>query len=71
MNLSYCDYIANTLSYALAEDAALNPQTYIAEKDGPKLDLHPEYGYFLSTKKVIGVTDINGKKYKITIEEAN
>jgi predicted cupin superfamily sugar epimerase len=35
----------------------------------PKMDLHPEGGYFVSTKKTIEVQDINGKKYLVTVEE--
>jgi hypothetical protein len=33
-----------------------------------KMDLDPDKGYLLSTKKTIDVTDINGKLYRVTIE---
>jgi hypothetical protein len=33
------------------------------------MDLHPEEGYFMSTKKTIEVEDINGKVYLVTVEE--
>jgi len=67
MNLAYCDYIAHVISKAFFNDKPDN----MIEKVGPvKMDLHPIDGYFLSTKKTLEVIDNNGKKYKITVEEA-
>jgi hypothetical protein len=34
------------------------------------MDLHPTEGYFMSTKKVLTVHDVNGKAYVVTVEEA-
>lgn len=37
---------------------------------GPiEMDLHPEEGYMLSTKKTLTIADHNGKMYKVTVEE--
>jgi hypothetical protein len=33
------------------------------------MDLHPTEGWFQSTKKIIQVTDTNGKSYVVTVEE--
>ena len=40
----------------------------LVHKVGVEFDLN-EDGSFRSTKKTIPVVDINGKKYKVTIEE--
>lgn len=69
--LRYCDYIAHVLSGALRRDVDTNINTYVKSLTAVKYDLHKELGYMLSTKKTIGVTDINGNKYRITIEEDN
>jgi|TARA_B110000503_G_C7104391_1_gene395282 hypothetical protein len=71
--LAYCDYIADTIKVLLKADSRALEGTGTAILDyvgNPKMDLHPTEGYFMSTKKTILVTDINGKEYKITIEEA-
>ena len=62
MKLAYCDHIAATIKENLNDG-----YDYTA---GPiNLDLHPTEGYFQSTKKFIEVTDINSKRYRITVEE--
>lgn len=69
MKLSYCDYIADKIKKSLNKATDL----FDSEKQlnaGPvQMDLHPTEGYFLSTKKTVEVTDWNGKKYKVTVEE--
>jgi hypothetical protein len=66
--LAYCDYIADRIKYLL--DREIGDNDTMMEKTGPiNMDLHPTEGYFMSTKKTMGVTDINGKNYMITIEE--
>ena len=65
MNLAYCDKIADTVRKSLLKyDPAFSCLV-----SGVKFDLHPKEGYLLSTKKTISVSDVNGKGYKITIEE--
>lgn len=68
--LAYCDYIADRISKDLFEDASRD-SSYVSVVTTPKMDLHPEGGYFVSTKKTITVLDINGKAYTVTVEEAN
>lgn len=68
--LAYCDYIADRISKALFEDAS-SKSSYVSLVTTPKMDLHPELGYLVSTKKTIVVIDTNGKSYNVTVEEAN
>jgi hypothetical protein len=69
MNLTYCDYIAATLLEALRNDI-VDEYNAILKDAGPiKLDLHETEGFMLTTKKEIPVVDLNGKKYRITVEE--
>ena len=65
MNLAYCDYIADVISESLQSDSGL--VTWVTK---PKLDLHPEEGWLVSTKKTVECVDVNGKLYKVTVEEA-
>ena len=66
----YCDYIADRIKGALDLEVQAYPETTLVGKVGPvKMDLHPTEGYFQSTMKTIEITDINKKKYKITVEE--
>lgn len=67
--LAYCDYIAETIRSALREDAWHVEGTYIDRVEPVKMDLHPEKGYFQSTKKTMEVYDINNKKYRVIVEE--
>jgi len=64
----YCDYIAETINVSLKENVN-DKSTYISEVGGVNLDLHPTEGYYVSPKKTMSVTDKNGKKYIVTIEE--
>ncbi len=63
---AYCDYIAHRIKTDLSGH---DPERLIAEVSHIKWDLHPTEGYFLSPKKTIFVTDRNGKRYRITVEE--
>jgi hypothetical protein len=68
--LAYCDYIADRIKRALELDVRENPIYTYVNKVGPiKFDTCPKDGYFLSTKKTLEVIDINGKLYKVTVEE--
>jgi hypothetical protein len=74
MKLAYCDAIAHYLQKALLNISVEDTQKYKYIKGmvgGVMYDLHPEEGYFLSTKKTIDCTDVNGKAYRITVEELN
>ena len=64
--LAYCDKIADTIRKALLK---YDEDQIIGLVDRVKMDLHPTEGYFVSTKKTIDVTDMNGKFYRVTVEE--
>lgn len=66
--LAYCDYIASRIQSRIKGDILLD-DPYVKMVESVKMDLHPEEGYFQSTKKTIRVQDKNGKYYKITVEE--
>jgi hypothetical protein len=67
--LAYCDYISFRISQALQRDVIDNgPYSRLSYAGNPKMDLHKD-GYMLSTKKTMDVIDVNGKIYKITVEE--
>lgn len=64
--LVYCDKIADVIRNALLKYDA----DEIVGLVGPiKMDLHPTEGYFMSTKKTMVVTDMEGKRYRVTVEE--
>ena len=67
MSLVYCDKIADIVRTSLLK---YDPYNIIGLVYPVEMDLHPSKGYFQSTKKTIEVTDMNQKKYKITIEES-
>ena len=68
--LAYCDYIADRIKRALELDVRENSIYTYVNKVGPiKFDTCHKDGYFLSTKKTLEVIDINGKLYKVTVEE--
>lgn len=62
---SYCDKIAATIFDALK---APDPDGIIVHVGPVQWDLHPE-GYLLSPKKTLEVTDLNGNRYLVTIED--
>lgn len=67
MKLAYCDYLAHTIIRpALLADS--DREGMVHEVGFVKMDLAEE-GYMVSTTKYINVTDVNGKMYKVTIEE--
>ena len=59
MALKYCDYIADVIKKSLCADEGL-----VSEVGHIQMDLHPEEGYFVSTKKTIPVKDVNGENRK-------
>ena len=68
-SLSYCDYIAHTVV-----KPALNGD--VEDRDGPlstvsKIgnDLAKDGWALKTTKRTIDVTDVNGREYRITIED--
>ena len=63
-NVVYCDWIADLAS------KAVNGISTPFKTGSVEMDLHPEHGYFQSTKKTFSVTDPNGRQYKVTVEEA-
>lgn len=64
--LAYCDKIADTIKQALA---APDPDRILGSVGQVQWDLHPTGSYLVSTKKTLEVTDTNGKKYRVTVEE--
>jgi len=68
--MAYCDYIAHTIIRpAMLEDGYNECGGVIREVGHVKMDLEPIDGYMLSTDKTLDVIDMNGKKYRITVEE--
>jgi hypothetical protein len=63
--LGYCDYLASIISRTLR---ANDTENLIDVVSRPIWDLG-DNGEFLSTTKIVGVQDVAGKSYKITIEE--
>jgi len=66
----YCDYIAKKISDSLIEDLS-RKNTRLHDVMDTKLDLDPDAGFLVSTKKTIKVMDEFGNTYKVTIEEDN
>lgn len=64
--LAYCDKITDVIRKALLKH---DPDGIIGLVGPTKMDLHPTEGWFQSTKKTITVSDMNGKFYKVTVEE--
>ena len=69
LKLAYCDYIAARI-HTLVSNEINDNQTMMESVSTPKMDLHPTEGYFMSTKKVLTVHDMNGEAYVVTVEEA-
>jgi len=63
--VAYCDYIAHNIVGNLK---ANDTERLLASVSRPKYDL-TESGGFASTKKTIEVEDLNGRKYRVTVEE--
>lgn len=64
---SYTDYIAATIYDAFK---GRDPEGIVSESGRVKWDLHPTEGYLLSTKKTLEITDRNGNRYLVTVEDA-
>lgn len=63
--LSYCDYIANIIQKSLMQF----DQENLLDKIGRiRLDLDSE-GVFQTTVKTIDIVDMQGKAYRVTIQE--
>ena len=62
----YCDYIAHLCREALSKD----PDWLLSHVGKIDWDLDYDTGSLKSTTKVILLEDNNGKKYKVTVEEA-
>ena len=67
--LAYCDYIANLIQNNLKYEDSRS-RAMLTSVGKMQYDLTPE-GSFQSTKKTILVEDINGKQYRISVEEVN
>lgn len=65
LKLAYCDYIAKVIQKNLLQIDELK----ILEQVGKiQFDLG-EFGEFCSTTKTIDVLDMQGKQYRITVQE--
>ena len=63
--LSYCDYIANIIQKSLMQF----DQENLLDKIGRiRLDLDPD-GVFQTTVKTIDIVDMQGKAYRVTVQE--
>ena len=67
--MAYCDYIAHTIVKPALEMDSNSDQGLMVNVSHVTMDLHPKEGWMRSTVKTINCSDINGKEYKITIEE--
>lgn len=65
--LAYCDKIADVVRKSLLKH---DPDGIVGLVGPVKFDLDPDGGWMVSTKKTVEVSDMNGKWYKVTIEEA-
>jgi hypothetical protein len=73
MKLSYCDYIAYKLRETLMTEskrlaACSHDGVGLTDISSASWDLSPE-GAYLSSKKTIHVSDHNGTRYRVTVEE--
>ena len=66
--LVYCDYIAHLIATNTKKNDC--EQSKLLLEVGPsRMDLHPQFGHLVSTKRTIEVIDKQNKKYRITVEE--
>lgn len=63
---SYTPYIAGTVFDALK---ARDPNGIITEAKPYRSHLHPQGGYLLTHRKTLEVSDMNGNRYRVTIED--
>lgn len=67
--LQYCDCIADLIRKAMHSDSRQgNCVSKIFRAEHVMADLDSEEGWLRSTKKTITVTDLNGQKYRVTVE---
>ena len=66
--LAYCDYIAHTIIQPACEEDKARSSGRLKEVGNIKMDL-AKAGYLQSTKRTVDIVDVNGKSYRITIEE--
>lgn len=64
--LAYCDYIADEINVLFWSQQS---EAIITKVGNVEYDLHPEQGWMMSTKKTMKLTDMNGKMYRVTVEE--
>lgn len=65
MTLAYCDYIAHLIAGHIRH---FDTQGILWQVDRPRMDL-AEDGSLASTCKTVEIVDLNGKKYRVTVEE--
>ena len=63
--LSYCDYIANIVQKSLMQ---FDQENLFDQVGRIKMDLDLD-GIFQSTVKTIDIVDMQGKAYRVTIQE--
>ncbi len=61
----YCDFIASKIKECLIEQSK---RTILGNVGKVKMDLHPEHGYLQSSKKTLEITDLQGTRYRVTVE---
>lgn len=68
--LLYCDFIADRVRKGLINSMnnTLEP-VRLVDVSRPSFDLGPD-GEFVSSKKVLTVTDVYGTRYTVTVEPA-
>jgi hypothetical protein len=65
LKLAYCDYIANLIHQTLINK---DTECLIDQVGMVQFDLG-EFGEFCSTTKTIDVIDMQGKQYRVTVQE--
>lgn len=65
LKLAYCDYIASVIHQSLM---SRDTEHLIDQVSKVQFDLG-EFGEFCSTTKTIDVLDMNGKQYRVTVQE--
>ena len=64
--IAYCDKIADVCRKALCKH---DPDGIVGLVFPLQMDLDPVEGFLVSTKKTFEVSDMDGKMYRVTIEE--
>jgi hypothetical protein len=67
-SLSYCDYIAHTVVRPALNVDSEDAGGTLSGVSKVHMDLAKE-GWMKTTKRTIEVTDVNGREYRITIED--